>query len=76
MQSIMKPLVEMIRFALQNKTVTVKQLATEVGCSRQHIYQILNGENVPSMLMAEKLADAIGCEISLHVSTKSKKVSA
>jgi DNA-binding phage protein len=72
----MKQLVQLLQSAIETKAVTITQLAADTGCSRQHIYNVLQGKQIPSLIMAEKLADSIGFTLTVTTRKKSQKISA
>ena len=52
-----------MREAIDQKQVTIKGLADVCGCSRQQIYNIIKGGQVPNFDLAEKILNALGAEI-------------
>jgi len=74
--SVMEQLIKLLKSAVEAKVVTITDLATSAQCSRQHIYNVLQGKHVPSMVMAEHLAHAIGANFTLSFRKTSKKMSA
>jgi DNA-binding phage protein len=44
--------------------IGVADLAARTGLSRQYIYRILNGEHVPTLTVAEKIASKLGLQIT------------
>lgn len=70
----MNTLLRVLRRAIREKKVTVAQLASQAGCSRQYVYNVLDGKSVPSLDIAERLAEAVGASLELHL--KSEKASA
>jgi transcriptional regulator with XRE-family HTH domain len=73
--SSMEKLINILKDALSSKRITVAELSRECGCSRQHIYQILNGEQHPTLHLAEKILAALGAEITVKIK-KGQKISA
>lgn len=74
--STMDKLLSVLHAELDAQVVTVAQLADRLGCSRQHIYNILNDHRKPTLDFAEKLASELGLTLSLIVETKSRKIPA
>lgn len=72
----MQQLVTLLNSAIQTKAVTITKLAADTGCSRQYVYNILKGEQIPSLVMAEKLADSIGFSLTVTTRKKSQKIPA
>lgn len=72
--SAMDKLISAIRKSIDRGDVTITELATAAGCSRQHIYGILGGGHQLSLPLAEKLAKAVGFELVCR--PHRKKVSA
>lgn len=72
----MKQLVALLNSAIETKVVTITELSTTVGCSRQHIYNILQGKQDPTVHIAEQLANAIGASLTLTFKKNPKKISA
>lgn len=74
--SVMNQLLRILQTELDAQVVTVAQLANRLGCSRQHIYNILHGERQPTLEFAERLATELGLSIKLSVQKNSNKISA
>lgn len=74
--STMDQLLKILQTELDTHVVTVAQLAKRLGCSRQHIYNILNGEREPTLPFAERLAGELGLTIQLAIEKKSRKIPA
>jgi len=68
----MADLIERLKTMASKKSVA--QLALETGINRQHIYRLLRGENSPSLQITEKIARALGCEISLSQTESSDQL--
>ena len=73
--SLMEKLVSAMTAAIESGQVSVAQLAAAAGCSRQYVYTVLDGKSIPTVAIAEKLAEAVGASLQL-VSRRSKKISA
>lgn len=71
---VMETLIRELRSALDSGEVTMSGLARQAGCTRQHLYGVLDGNHKLSLEKAEKLAKAVGCELRFH--GPRKKVSA
>lgn len=65
MSDIMEALLSKVRQSLEAKAVTVKQLADACGVSREYIYKILREDSHPTVPVAEKLAAAVGLQITV-----------
>lgn len=74
--SAMNQLLGMLQAAVDTKAVTVADLAAHAGISRQHVYNILHQKSVPTLDIAEALADCIGMSLRLSPEKKPEKVSA
>lgn len=74
--SIMNQLMAILQTELDTHVVTVAHLSKRLGCSRQHIYNILNGSRTPSLDFAERLATELGLTLRLAVEKKSRKIPA
>ena len=72
----MQQLVTLLNAAVETKAVTITQLATDTACSRQYIYNILQGKQIPSLVMAERLANSIGFSLAMTPGKKSQKIPA
>jgi len=72
--SVMDSLIEQLRKSVDRGEVTMSGLARTVGCTRQHLYGVINGTHQLSLPLAEKLAAAVGCEVRIHKTRK--KISA
>lgn len=68
----MQTLVHALQKAIDSEQVSVTQVAKSAHVSRQYIYNVLEGKSVPTFLVAERLANAIGASIRI-VEKKSKK---
>lgn len=62
---VMRDFLKKVEAKMQAGGVSVAQLAELTGLSRQYIYRVLNGEHVPSLVVAEKIAKNLG----LHIET-------
>lgn len=71
----MKNLLDIVRQKLDLGVVNISQLASSCGCSREYIYKLLRGDSQPTITIAEKLANAVGAEITVKMKTR-KKISA
>lgn len=71
----MQKLLCLLQAAIDAGTITISELASKTGVSRQHIYNVLREKSVPTMDLAEKLAEAIGHSVSVTNQAKRKKVS-
>ena len=69
---LMSQLITAMRKAIDTGRVTVTELADSAGCSRQYIYNLLEGISEPTLTKAEKLA--VACGFSLEI-RKPKKIS-
>lgn len=70
----MESLSEQVRVSVNRGEYTMTSLAARVGCTRQHLHAVLAGKHQMSLALAEKIADAVGCE--LRFQTKRKKITA
>lgn len=73
---IMNQLMAILQTELDTQVVTVAHLSKRLGCSRQHIYNILNGNRKPTLDFAERLAAELGLTLSLAIEKKSRKIPA
>lgn len=76
---IMNDLLAILKNAIDERSVTIAALARRLGCSRQHIYDIINKADKTSVTVieAELLAEAVGCSITVsQKKTKKSKISA
>lgn len=74
--SAMQQLIKILTASIDAKVITVTELAAIAGCSRQYIYNVLQGKQCPSVAMAEQLASAVGVTLKLVTTRKEKKISA
>jgi len=70
----MDQLRKILQVQIDTNAVTVADLARHLGCSRQHIYNILKGQRFPTMDFAERLAAELGLVINLSVRKKGNKI--
>lgn len=68
----MDTFLRILRQRLAQKHTTVAQLASTVGCSRQHIYQIVHGERTPNLKLAEKIMDVLDAELTAKTKRREK----
>lgn len=61
----MKDLIRLLKKRIKSDDITVTGLCREAGCSRQTFYNIINGDKVPTLPLAERLAKAAGCKITI-----------
>ncbi len=73
---VMNQLLKILQTELDAQVVTVAQLASRLGCSRQHIYNIVNEDRKMTLDFAERLATELGLAIKLSVQKTSRKISA
>ena len=71
----MNELIDILRRSIDSGDHSVAAIAARCGCSRTHIYNVLNREQQPTLALAEKIADAIGAEITVKTKRR-KKISA
>lgn len=57
--------VNKVKAKMKAADIGVAELAEKTALSRQYIYRILNGEHIPTLSVAEKIASALG----LHIET-------
>ena len=62
----MSDFISAIKSAMNDKGMSVSQLAALTGFSRMHIYRLLNGENAPTLDNAELIANALGVKITIE----------
>ncbi len=74
--SAMQQLIKILTASIDAKVITITELAAIAGCSRQHIYNVLQGKQCPTVAMAEHLASAVGVTLKLVPTRKEKKLSA
>ncbi len=55
---------ERIKLTLQNKVISVSELARRLGVDRSNIYHYLRGDYDPKIEMVEKMADALGVSVA------------
>lgn len=71
---VMRELLTEIRNCVADGKTTVPKLAEACGCTKQHLYNVLNGESQITVGLAEKIAENLGFE--LHLRRKRKKSAA
>lgn len=69
----MESLLSIVQNELNAGRVTVAELATACGVSREYIYKLLRGDSQPTVPKAEKLAAAVGAEITVKTKRRKKK---
>lgn len=75
MSDTMETLLSTVRQSIKSKSVSVKQLADACGVSREYIYKILREDSHPTVPIAEKMASAVGMQLTLKKASR-KKISA
>jgi len=70
--SVMETLLLLLRKSLDEKRVSVADLAAHVGCSRQYVYDVAKGKCIPTLEKAEAIAAFLGCQFKLVPAEKSK----
>ncbi len=58
---------EQINAQMKKKQLTHTEVAKESGISRAYLYRILDGQQTPSMKVADKIADALGLVITTRL---------
>jgi transcriptional regulator with XRE-family HTH domain len=71
----MSSLLTILQSAINSRRTTVAEISAACGCSRQHIYQVMRGEQQPTFALAEKIANALGAEITVKIK-KGQKIPA
>jgi transcriptional regulator with XRE-family HTH domain len=71
----MSSLLSILESAITSRRASVAEISAACGCSRQHIYQVMKGEQQPTFALAEKIANALGAEITVKIKGR-KKISA
>jgi transcriptional regulator with XRE-family HTH domain len=56
--------VRRVEAKMKAANIGVADLAALTGLSRQYIYRVLNGEHVPTLTVAEKIAKELGLQIA------------
>lgn len=70
----MDTLSQHVRNAVEHGDFTMVSLARRVGCTRQHLHAVISGKTQMSLALAEKIAEAVGCELVFK--KQRKKISA
>lgn len=65
----MKRFIDILKSEMERRGLSVPQAAKTIGCTRQSLYYVLNGEREVSLSFAEKVASAF----DLTVEIKKKK---
>jgi plasmid maintenance system antidote protein VapI len=63
--NIMKRFVEVLKAEIEKRGMSVPDAAKVIGCTRQSLYYILNGEREVSLSFAEKVAQAFGMTVEI-----------
>jgi DNA-binding XRE family transcriptional regulator len=69
--SNMRALTLLLQKAIDDKTVTVAQLASAANVTRQAIYNILKGHEKVSIDVVEKLAECVGATVRIEIPKRS-----
>ena len=70
----METLQQLIRDAIDRRQITISGLAKDCGCSRQHIYHILEDERQPTFDLVQKILHALDAEIVVKKRKPRKKL--
>ena len=70
--SAMEALLVIVRRELDAGHVSVAELADACDVSREYIYKLLRGDSQPTVPKAEKLAAAVGAEITVKTRSRRK----
>ena len=54
-----------VRREMRRQGVTAYRLSQLTGLGKSHVYRLLEGENMPSIESAERIANALGLKITL-----------
>jgi plasmid maintenance system antidote protein VapI len=68
--NVMSKFIQILKNEMTKRGLSVPQAAKAIGCSRQSLYYIINGEREVSLSFAEKVATAF----DLTVEIKRKKI--
>ncbi|WP_142414422.1 helix-turn-helix transcriptional regulator [Hathewaya massiliensis] len=52
-----------IKELLNENHIKVSEVIEKTGLSRSHFYDVMKGNSIPSLLVARKIADAIGVRL-------------
>lgn len=52
-----------IKEILKTKNIKISYAIEETGLSRSYFYDVMNGNSIPSLLVARKIANAIGVRL-------------
>ncbi|WP_094603429.1 hypothetical protein SPSIL_014770 [Sporomusa silvacetica DSM 10669] len=63
-----------LKATMKDKNKSMYRLSKDSGVSYSHIWDIANGISVPSIVIAQKLAAALGVTISELIDDKPKKL--
>lgn len=63
--SAMDKLIKAIQFAIADRELNMSEAARIAGVSRAYLYRVLSGESVPSVEVAEQIADAFGLKFTV-----------
>jgi len=58
-----------LRSAMESKNISQRELAEKVGTGHSGINRILQGKQVPTLDLADRLADAVGVALSELLTT-------
>lgn len=61
----MSRFIDILKTEMEKRGLSVPQAAKVIGCTRQSLYYILNGEREVSLSFAEKVADAFGMTVEI-----------
>ena len=72
---VMNDLIQILRDSIDSGDHSVATIASRCDCSRTHVYNILDRKQQPTLALAEKIANAIGAEITVKTKRR-RKISA
>lgn len=70
-RSAMEQLIQAITKEIDNRELTMSEAAEMAGVTRAYFYRILKGQNTPSLILAEQIANAFGLTIQVTAKKKS-----
>ena len=51
--------------AINKRQLSMSQVAIDAGITRAYLYRVLSGEHIPSVEVAERIANAVGLKLKL-----------
>lgn len=72
--NVKQQLIEMVQREMQEKDISLSDLAKKCSINKSYMYKILSGEREPKPATLNRMADVFGYEITVGLRRKQKQI--